>query len=110
MLQTKTQNDLKSQQQRESVNIICQKTPEPCLLPKENRGITEMVASLQESQNVACQPREISIASHADSNANLQQTGSAQFSTLMPLSTQTDINQPCSYSQPNCSLSSNQTL
>ena len=70
MLQTKTHNGLKSQQQRKSDNTFSQKTPEPCFLPKENGGITEVVASLQECQNVACQPREISTASHADLNAN----------------------------------------
>ena len=73
MLQIKTQNCLNSQQQRESYNIFRQKTPEPCLLPKEGRGITEVVASLQESQNVACQLREISTISHANSNAYPQQ-------------------------------------
>ena len=107
MLQNKTQNCLKSQQQRESYSIFRQKAPEPCLLPKENRGITEAVASLQESQNVACQLRDISTASHADSNSNPQQIGLTQPSTSIPLSTP-DINQHCSYSQPNGSLSSNQ--
>ena len=91
MLQNKTQNCLNSQQQRESYNIFRQKTPEPCLLPNENRGITEMVASLQESQDVACQLREISTASHADSNSNPQQIGLTQPSTSIPLSTP-DIN------------------
>ena len=107
MLQIKTQNCLNSQQQRESYNIFRQKTPEPCLLPKEGRGITEVVASLQESQNVACQLREISKISHANSNAYPQQIGSTQLSTSIPLSTP-DINQHCSYSQPIGSLSSNQ--
>ena len=107
MLQIKTQNCLNSQQQRESYNIFRQKTPEPCLLPKEGRGITEVVASLQESQNVACQLREISTISHANSNAYPQQIGSTQVSTSITLSTP-DINQHCSYSQPIGSLSSNQ--
>ena len=74
ILQTKTHNGLKSQQQLKSDNTFRQKTPEPCFLRKENGGITEVVASLQECQNVACQPREISTASHADLNANPQQT------------------------------------
>ena len=112
MLQTKTPNGLKSQQQRESDNTFRQKTPEPCFLPKENGGMAEMVASLQECQNVACQPREISTASHADLNANPQRIGSTptQLSTSIPLSTQIELNQHCCYSQPNRSLSSNQSI
>ena len=67
-----------------------------------------MVASLQANQNIVCQPREISTASNADSNADHQQTGSAQFSTSIPLSTQIDLNKRCSFSQPTRSLSGNQ--
>ena len=106
MLQTKTHNGLKNQQQRESDNTFRQKTPEPCFLPKENGGITEVVASLQECQNVACQP------SHADLNANPQRIGSTptQLSTSIPLSTQIELNQHCCYSQPNRRLSSNQKI
>ena len=87
MLQTETQNGLKSQQQRESEITFRQKTPDPSFLPKENGGKTEVVASLQECQNVACQPREISTASHADLNAKPQQIGTTptQFSTSIPL-------------------------
>ena len=112
MLQTKTHSGLKSQQQREFDNTFRQKTPEPCVLPKENGGITEVVASLQECQNVACQPREISTASHADLNSDPQRIGSnpTQLSTSIPLLTQIELNQHFCNSQPNRSLSSNQSI